>query len=88
MTQTELPIVVGLGELLWDCFSESRLPGGAPANVAFHACQLGCCGIVCSRVGRDPLGDELLAFLAGQGLETTLVQHDAAHPTSTVTVDT
>jgi fructokinase len=88
MSQAELPIVVGLGELLWDCFADSRLPGGAPANVAFHACQLGCRGIVCSRVGRDPLGDELLEFLAGQGLETTLIQRDAAHPTSTVTVDT
>jgi fructokinase len=88
MSRSELPIVIGLGELLWDCFAESRLPGGAPANVAFHACQLGCRGVVCSRVGRDPLGDELLKFLAGQGLETTLVQRDAAHPTSTVTVDT
>jgi fructokinase len=64
------------------------LPGGAPANVAFHSCQLGCRGIVCSRVGRDPLGDELVAFLAGQGLETGWVQRDPAHPTSTVTVDT
>lgn len=88
MTQPHLPIVIGLGELLWDCFADSRLPGGAPANVAFHACQLGCRGVVCSRVGRDPLGDELLEFLAGQGLETTLIQRDAAHPTSTVTVDT
>jgi len=88
MQPTELPIVVGLGELLWDCFAESRLPGGAPANVAFHACQLGCRGIVCSRVGEDPLGDELLAFLAGQGLETDWVQRDRVHPTGTVTVDT
>jgi fructokinase len=88
MPQTDLPIVIGLGELLWDCFADSRRPGGAPANVAFHAGQLGCRGLVCSRVGRDPLGEELLAFLAGQGLETTLVQRDAAHPTSRVTVDT
>ncbi len=88
MQPTELPIVVGLGEVLWDCFAESRLPGGAPANVAFHACQLGCRGIVCSRVGQDPLGDELLAFLVGQGLETDWVQRDRVHPTGTVTVDT
>ena len=88
MSQTEVPIVVGLGELLWDCFADSRLPGGAPANVAFHACQLGCRGIVASRVGRDSLGDELIAFLTGQGLDTAWVQRDDAHPTSTVTVDT
>jgi fructokinase len=88
MSESGLPNVIGLGELLWDCFADSRRPGGAPANVAFHAGQLGCRGLVCSRVGRDPLGDELLEFLAGQGLETALVQRDAAHPTSTVTVDT
>ncbi len=88
MSPSELPIVVGLGELLWDCFEDSRLPGGAPANVAFHAGQLGCRGVVCSRVGRDELGNELLEFLAGQGLDTALVQRDAVYPTSKVTVDT
>lgn len=88
MTATETPIVVGLGELLWDCFGDSRLPGGAPANVAFQACQLGCLGVVASRVGRDGLGDELVAFLQSQGLRTDWVQRDPMRPTSTVTVDT
>jgi fructokinase len=82
------PVVVGLGELLWDCFDESRRPGGAPANVAFHAEQIGCRGIVCSRVGCDPLGDELIGFLAAQGLATDWIERDADHPTGTVTVDT
>lgn len=81
------PIVVGLGELLWDCFPDRRLPGGAPANVAFHACQLGCQGIVCSRVGCDGLGDELVAFLERQGLRTAWIQRDPDHPTGTVSVD-
>lgn len=83
-----VPIVVGLGELLWDCFCDSRRPGGAPANVAFQSGQLGCRGVVCSRVGQDVLGDELLKFLAGQGLDTQYVQRDSQHPTGTVTVDT
>jgi fructokinase len=85
---TQQPIVVGLGELLWDCFGDTRRPGGAPANVAFHAGQLGCRGIVCSRVGRDPLGDELIAFLESQGLATDWIQRDDRYPTGTVTVDT
>jgi fructokinase len=34
------------------------------------------------------LGDELLEFLAGQGLSTDWIQRDADHPTGTVTVDT
>ncbi|MFQ5731310.1 MAG: carbohydrate kinase [Planctomycetaceae bacterium] len=82
-----IPIVVGLGELLWDCFADSRRPGGAPANVAFQAGQLGCRGIVCSRVGDDADGDELVAFLEQQGLTTEFVQRDGQLPTGRVTVD-
>lgn len=80
------PVIVGLGEVLWDCFDDTRRAGGAPANVAFHAAQLGATGVVCSRVGDDTLGDELLDFLARHGLAVETVQRDAAHPTGTVTV--
>lgn len=83
----DAPLVIGLGELLWDVFPDSRRPGGAPANVAFQASQLGCDGRVASRVGNDPLGREIVAFLAGQGLDTSLIQYDATHPTGRVTVD-
>lgn len=80
------PIVLGLGELLWDVFPDSRRPGGAPANVAFHAAQLGGSGRIASRVGRDAEGDELLAFLKRRGLPTDLIQRDDRHPTGRVTV--
>lgn len=78
--------LIGLGELLWDCFPDQRLPGGAPANVAFHAQQLGLSAAVATRVGTDPLGTELIAFLESQGLSTGLVQRDDRHGTGTVTV--
>lgn len=82
-----LPLVIGLGELLWDCFGEERRPGGAPANVAFQANQLGCRGTVVTRVGQDDLGTELLDFLKQQGLSTEFVQIDKTSPTGTVTVE-
>lgn len=88
MSQFGQPVVIGLGEVLWDVFADSRRPGGAPANVAFQASQLGCQGIVCSRVGRDPLGRELLDFLAAGGMTIDYIQQDPVHPTGTVTVDT
>lgn len=78
--------VIGLGELLWDCFPDRRLPGGAPANVAFHAQQLGLPAAVVTRVGEDLLGRELLEFLQRQGLSTDLVQRDPFHGTGTVTI--
>ncbi|HBL43620.1 carbohydrate kinase [Gimesia sp.] len=81
-----LPLVIGLGELLWDCFEDERRPGGAPANVAFQANQLGCRGTVVTRVGQDELGNELLEFLKQQGLSVDHVQVDESFPTGTVTV--
>jgi fructokinase len=81
-------LVIGLGEVLWDCFDEGRRPGGAPANVAFHAQQLGCRAAVCSRVGNDDLGRELVAYLQDRGLDTRLIQRDEARPTGYVTVNT
>ncbi|MEX0937525.1 MAG: carbohydrate kinase [Pirellulales bacterium] len=83
----EAPIVVGLGELLWDCFPDKNRPGGAPANVAFQSQQLGLRGAVCSRVGRDERGDELVRFLAAHGLATLYVQRDEEHQTSYVTIE-
>lgn len=88
MALEHVPIVAGIGELLWDCFEDGRRAGGAPANVAFHAQQLGCRGIVATRVGRDEMGDSLVQFLNEQGLETGNVQRDRDHPTGTVTIDT
>ena len=80
------PVVVGLGEILWDCFGEVRRAGGAPANVAFHAAQLGAQGVACSRVGQDALGDELLDYLTRHGLPSERIQRDPDRPTGTVTV--
>lgn len=78
--------IVGIGELLWDEFGDARLPGGAPANVAFQAMQLGANGIVCSRVGDDLAGDELCEFLAAQQLSTAFIQRDSTRHTGRVTV--
>ncbi|MBS0203279.1 MAG: carbohydrate kinase [Planctomycetes bacterium] len=80
-------LFLGLGELLWDCFPDRRMPGGAPANVAFHAQQLGLNAATVTRVGCDQLGDEICRFLQSQGLCLDLVQCDPIHGTGTVTVD-
>jgi fructokinase len=86
MSTSTLPVVVGLGELLWDDFPDGKRPGGAPANVAFQANQLGCQGLVATRVGTDASGDELLEQLRQKGLNLSTVQRDPEHPTGLVTV--
>ena len=78
--------IVGLGEVLWDIFGKTKLLGGAPANFAYHAAMLGDHGILASRVGRDPLGDEILELLSTRGLPIDHIQKDAKLPTGTVIV--
>lgn len=87
LARTEDITIIGLGELLWDYFGESKRPGGAPANVAFHAGQLGARGIICSRVGSDDPGAELVSYVTSRGLSARYIQRDSEHPTGTVTVD-
>ena len=61
--ETKKPIVVGIGELLWDVFPTGKRAGGAPVNFVYHATQLGAQGYAVSAVGRDALGTEILQEL-------------------------
>ena len=81
------PLVLGMGELLWDVYPDHESPGGAPANVAFHAKQLGLDAIICSRVGDDDRGDRLFHHLETHGVDPRHVQRDVVHETGIVTID-
>jgi len=78
--------VVGLGEVVWDVFSNQRRLGGAPANVAYHAAALGDKAVLASRVGQDALGQEALELLSRRGVDVSAVQQDRQFPTGTVQV--
>ena len=84
---TPRPVVVGLGELLWDLFPKGKQLGGAPANFAYITALLGDSGIVASRVGDDRLGQEALWHLKSSGLDVSRIQRDPSHPTGTVKVE-
>lgn len=81
------PPILGLGEILWDLLPDGPQLGGAPFNFAFHCHRLGWPAVMASRVGRDPLGDDILLRLADLGLDAGQVQIDDAHPTGTVAVE-
>lgn len=57
------PVVIGMGEILWDLFNEGKQLGGAPASFAHHARQLGADAYVVSRVGDDLPGREILPVI-------------------------
>jgi fructokinase len=82
-----MALMVGLGEVLWDIFPDGkRLLGGAPANFAFHAQQLGHEALIISRVGADELGQAILRDLKSHGLRIDAIQLDGTDPTGTVHV--
>jgi fructokinase len=76
--------VVGLGEVLWDVFPERKILGGAPANFAYYASQLGFNGCIVSAVGKDLLGKEILNALAEKELGSLIETLD--YPTGEVLV--
>ena len=79
------PIVVGMGEALWDVLPDGKKIGGAPANFAFHAGQAGMDSRVVSAVGNDALGEEALSTLEGKGLNIEAVAR-VDFPTGVVNV--
>ncbi len=79
------PVVVGIGELLWDVFPDEKKAGGAPINFVYHASQLGAEGYAISAVGNDVFGTEIL-----QELEKSNIRHfidTVDHPTGSVMVE-
>lgn len=78
--------LVGLGEILWDMLPTGKQLGGAPANFAYHAQELGAKGIVVSCIGDDELGNEILRLLNRLKLDGQYIAVDDKHPTGTVTV--
>ena len=79
--------VIGIGEVLWDRFPDGDRLGGAPANFAFHAGQLGATTRIVSRIGSDDDGNRLADELQKHGLPTEFLQRDATYPTGLVRVE-
>jgi fructokinase len=88
----ETRVIVGIGEVLWDVFPSGKALGGAPANFIYHAMAIGGADaqpLLVSRVGKDPLGDEILGRWDELLLSSEFIAVDNLHPTGTasVTVD-
>ena len=80
------PRPVIFGEVLFDCFGENEVPGGAPLNVAWHLHALGWNPLLVSRVGQDDAGRAMVTRMRDWGMDTTGIQHDMEHPTGRVEI--
>lgn len=70
------PLVVGIGEVLWDMFPDGPCLGGAPANFACSVAGLASETVqssVVSAVGRDDLGGRALDALGQRGVDPSCI---------------
>lgn len=79
------PIIIGIGELLWDMLLSGKKAGGAPINFVYHASKLGADAYAISAVGNDEPGDEIMKEIGRIGINHIIAHVD--YPTGTVLVD-
>ncbi len=77
---------LSFGEILWDIIEGQPYLGGAPFNVAAHMARCGARSYILTRIGQDALGQKAFAQASQLGVDTSLIQQDAQHPTGTVDV--
>jgi len=78
--------ILAFGEILWDVFDHAKRLGGAPLNFALHARRIGHESVLISAVGKDELGAEARAALAGLGMDSPFIQTTSLYPTGTARV--
>ena len=79
------PLIIGIGELLWDVLPTGKKAGGAPVNFAYHASRFGGEAYAISAVGNDPLGAEIIEEIDRIGIGYVIERVD--YPTGTVIVE-
>lgn len=74
MNTAKKPLILGIGEILWDVFPTGAYLGGAPTNFACAAAGLGGDRVrvgVVSCVGRDSLGNDAIRLIQEKNVDVT-----------------
>jgi len=83
---TPRPRPVIFGEVLYDCFADRTVLGGAPFNVAWHLRGFGLDPLLLSRIGEDALGAGVVDAMDEWGMDLSGLQRDPRRPTGQVRV--
>jgi fructokinase len=86
MSESKVPQIVAVGELLWDLLPSGARLGGAPANFAVFSARLGNHSVLVSSLGNDDYGNAARGQLVQPNLDLTQLQMSETYPTGTVEV--
>lgn len=78
--------IVSIGEILFDCFTDKEVIGGASFNFFYHIKKLTDDAEFISRIGNDEKGELLVNFFNKNNISSNYVQIDDEHPTGIVNV--
>lgn len=78
--------ITSVGEVLFDIYPTHKKLGGAPLNFIYHINKIIGNGNIISRIGKDVLGEKVLAELKRYNLSAQFVQIDSLHPTGAANV--
>jgi fructokinase len=84
--RTDVPLVVGVGEILWDLLPDGPVLGGAPANFACQARRLGARAAIISAFGADALGQQARHQLDLLGVDHSAIATVPEQATGTAAV--
>jgi len=76
-------LAVGLGEIFWHLFPESKRLEGAPLNFAYACNALGARSAIFSQLGNDSYGAAARSILAQRQIDQSTIRTDLVHPTGT-----
>ena len=71
------PIVIALGEILWDMLPTGKRAGGAPVNFAYHASQNGAESYAISAVGTKAQCIPVITINGINPAKTAIASHGA-----------
>ncbi len=73
--------VLAFGEVLFDCYPDKKIIGGAPFNVVAHLASLAASPLMITRIGEDEDGQTVLEYANALNLPIKAFQKDKVNPT-------
>jgi len=78
--------IVSIGEVLFDCYQDEKVIGGAPFNFFYHIYKLTSSAEFISRIGNDENGKSIINFFKKNNIISKFLQLDEKHSTGIVNV--